>query len=428
MRLFFFICWFQLAVVGSAAEFAAPRQVDERRAAQVGLRKVVGRHLRLYTDLPPSDAVDLLPVVFDAAVPLWAEYFQIDPEKVRNWRVQGYLMQDRAKFAALRLLPKENLGFANGFSILHELWLMEQPSDYFRRHLLLHEGTHAFMATQLGDTGPGWYMEGMAELLGTHRWQEGQLRLRVMPERRQDVPMWGRIKLVRDASRDGKPLDLPAVMVLDKRRALSTDEYAWCWALCEFLDSHPRWQKKFRQLPKNVEKEGFNQRFRTLFRDEWSELLTGWRAFIATLDYGYDTERMAMKHRPSAAVTAGISVAIAANRGWQSTGWLLRPGQAYRVTATGRYQIAEDADAGVAWPCEPGGVTLEYHAGRPLGMLVGAWRSTASNGFSEPVAVGLTALLEPPEEAVLYLRVNDSPARLSDNRGTLSASIRLAAD
>ena len=60
------------------------------------------------------------------------------------------------------------------------------------------------MYTLLGAVGPGWYMEGMAELLGTHRWQEGQLQLRVIPDHRQEVPMWGRIKLVRDAYRDGK--------------------------------------------------------------------------------------------------------------------------------------------------------------------------------------------------------------------------------
>ena len=303
------------AAVEFATEFAAPRQVDERRAARVGLRKIVGRHLRLYTDLPPSDAVDGLPVVFDAAVPRWAEYFGIDLAKLRNWRMQGYLIEDRAKFAALGLLPKENPDFATGYSNGNELWMLEQPSDYFRRHLLLHEGTHGFMYTQLGDTGAGWYMEGMAELLGTHRWDEGQLSLRVMPASRKAVPMWGRIKLVRDAHRAGEALDLPAVLALKKRRAFTTDEYAWCWALCEFLDSHPRLQKKFRQLSKQVDEQNFNKRFRSDFGDQWPELLTEWRAFVATLDYGYDAGRMTMQHRASSVVTAESSVTIAADRG-----------------------------------------------------------------------------------------------------------------
>ncbi len=424
-RLLVFLGVVHLGAVAAAVEVAAPRQVDARRAAQVGLRKIVGRHLRLYTDLPSSDAVDSLPLVFDAAVPLWAEYFGIEVDTLRNWRMQGYLVQDRAKFAALGLLPKANPDFTNGFSIGNELWLMEQPSDYFRRHLLLHEGTHGFMYTQLGETGPGWYMEGMAELLGTHRWQEGQLRLRVLPASREEVPMWGRIKLVRDAYQAGAPLELSAVMALEKRRVFSTNEYAWSWALCQFFDAHPRWQDKFRRLQKHVAAQDFNQRLRHDFRAEWPELLTEWRAFVATLDYGYDTDRMAMVHRPSSAVTEEASATIAADRGWQSTGWLMEAGQAYRVTAAGRYRIAND---GSPWPCEPGGVTLEYHEGQPLGKLLGAWRTTANHRFSEPFAVGLAAKLKPPEDGVLYLRVNDSPARLSENRGKLSVNIRRVAD
>ncbi len=431
LRLLIFGWLVHLPAVSAAVEFAAPRQVDERRAAQVGLRKIVGRHLWLYTDLRPSDAVDSLPVVFDAAVPLWAEYFQVDMMQLRNWRMQGFLIQDRAKFAAIGLLPKENPEFTTGFSIGNELWLVEQPSDYFRRHLLLHEGTHGFMAKysrdtgQSGDTGPGWYKEGMAELMGTHRWHDGKLRLRVMPASRAAVPMWGRIKLVREAYRAGVSLDLPAIMNFNKRRAFSTNEYAWCWAFCQFLDSHPRWQAKFHQLPKHVGEQRFNKRFRHDMREEWPELLIEWRAFVAALDYGYDNERMAMQHRSISPVTEKATTTIAADRGWQSTGWQLQAGQEYQVTAKGRYQIAHD---GAPWPCEPGGVTLKYHEGYPLGLLLGAWRSTANHGFSEPIAIGLAARLKPSDDVVLYLRVNDSPAQLSDNRGTLSVSIRPVAD
>ena len=416
--LIFLMVW---ATEATAVEFAAPRRVDERRANRAGIRKVVGRHLRLYTDLPASDAVDSLPVVFDAAVPLWAEYFQIDPEKLRNWRMQGFLIEDRAKFAALGLLPQENPEFITGYSNGYELWLVDQPSDYYRRHLLLHEGTHGFMYTQLGDTGPGWYMEGMAELLGTHSWHEGRLSMRVMPATRQAVPMWGRIKLIRQAARDDKTLTLRQIMALDKRRAFSTAEYAWCWGLCHFLDSHPRWQNQFRQLSKHLGEHRFNEQVHEDFRDEWPELQTEWQAFLAALDYGYDTQRMTMAHRTSATVTDAKQFALAADRGWQSTGCLLESGKNYRITATGRYQIAAKEKP---WPCEPGGVTLRYHEGRPLGMLIGAWRTDSNDRFSKPFSVGLSTTLKPTANAVLYLRVNDSSAQLSDNRGELSVSIR----
>ena len=212
-------------------------------------------------------------------------------------------MEDRAKFAALDLLPAAKPDLDTGYSQGYELWLMEQPSAYFRRHLLLHEGTHGFMYTQLGDTGPGWYMEGTAELFGTHGWQEGKLAMRVMPPRREDVPMWGRIRLVKDAAQRQESLDMPIILALDKRRVFTTEE-------------------KFRRLPMNLNNNQFNQQFRYDFRTEWKDLQAEWQAFVSTLDYGYDTERMAMQHRPTSRVETADQVTIDAARGWQSTGRL----------------------------------------------------------------------------------------------------------
>ena len=109
-----------------------------------------------------------------------------------DWRMQGYLMRDRDPFRAVGMFPPEREGLVHGYSIDHEMWLTEQPTAYYRRHLLLHEGTHGFMNTLLGTCGPGWYMEGVAELLGTHRWDGKQLTLGVMPTSREDVPGLGR--------------------------------------------------------------------------------------------------------------------------------------------------------------------------------------------------------------------------------------------
>jgi hypothetical protein len=114
-------------------------------------------------------------------------------------------------------------------------------------------------------------------------------------------------------------------------------------------------------------------------------------------------------------------VTIAADRGWQSTGWLLKGGQAYRLSANGRFQIADD---GKPWPCEAGGVTIDYYDAKPLGVLLGALRPAANRGrFGSPMMIGLGATLEPKEDAVLYLRVNDSPGMLNDNRGELNVKV-----
>ena len=380
----------------------------------------MGRHLWLYTDVPASNGVDELPLVFDKAVAEWGKYFGVETRELAKWQMQGFLIRDREKFSALGLMPEMHHDFINGYAQGSEFWLVDQPSDYFRRHLLLHEGTHGFMYAHLGGAGAGWYMEGMAEMLGTHLWKDAQLKLGVMPASKKATPMWGRIKLVRDACQAGKPMSLGDMMSLNAREVFSTEQYAWCWAMCRFLDSHLLLQDRFRELEKYVDDPNFNVRFRRLFQRDWEDLEFEWNVFLQTLDYGYDARRMTMVHSPAETLKGKETLSLAADRGWQSSGWKLKAGEKYRVSAKGRYQIAHRKQP---WPCEPGGVTLEYHEGHPLGMLLGLLRVEGENQLPQPVAIGLEEVIQPESDAILYLRVNDSPARLSDNLGTLQVSI-----
>src|SRR5262249_14224219 len=146
----------------------------------------------LYTDLPSSLAVDELPGVFDQAFLQWCAYFGIDEKDHADWRMTGYLIKDKVRFTAAGLLPDDLPPFLNGYCRGHEIWVYNQPSgnqtsDYYRRHLLLHEGTHGFMFTVLRGCGPPWYSEGMAELLATHRWADGRLQLNRFPSSPAEV-------------------------------------------------------------------------------------------------------------------------------------------------------------------------------------------------------------------------------------------------
>ena len=96
-------------------------------------------------------------------------------------------MKDKARFVAAGLLPEDvPVPPGRGFTRDDRSWLYEQPSDFYRRELLLHEGTHGFMFTLLGSCGPPWYMEGLAEDLGTHRLEDGRLTLGYMPKSRAE--------------------------------------------------------------------------------------------------------------------------------------------------------------------------------------------------------------------------------------------------
>jgi hypothetical protein len=399
-----------------------PRIVNDDRTRAAGIRKLTGKHLVLYTNARTSPDVDTLPEVFDLAVPQWAAYFGVKDEQLRNWQAQGFLIQEREPFDALGLMPAGHKEFPNGISVGREFWFKAQPSDYYTRHLMLHEGTHVFMLSFLGGCGPGWYMEGMAELFGTHRYDERykQLTLRTMPRDRDEVPMWGRIKLIHLSS-EAAQRPFASVLETDNRRLMGDEQYAWCWAAAKFLDSHPRYRTRFQKLWSNVTYADFNDRFRQAFRGQWAELQVEWSAYIAALDYGYDFERMAIEFRRGNPLTETVQAKIAADRGWQSSGVRLELGKSYRVTASGVYDIASD---GEPWPCEPGGVTIDYHDGRPLGMLLGAIDSTTNGAtLANPFEIGLGTTIAPSAAGTLYLRVNDSPAKLDDNRGTLTVTI-----
>lgn len=415
-----------LALACAAAQAAGPREIDARRLAAAGLRVLEGRHVRILTDLPSSPGVDELPAVFDAAVPQWAAYFHLPLASLGEARWLGFIVQDRAKFAALDLLPAERPEFLSGFATDWEFWLAEQPSDYYRRHLVLHEGTHAFMQSQLGGAGPPWYMEGMAELLGTHEWRDGRLRLGVMPTSRDAAPMWGRTKLIRDAFAANRAWPLERVLALDNGRSMPTDEYAWAWALATLLDGTPQYRERFRSLRTSAADPRFDERFRAMFAGDWADVVASWQAFVAEVDYGYDAPRMAIQHAETAPVeSASRRTRIAVDRGWQSAGWLLRGGRTYRVSASGRYEIVRGDEA---WPCEPGGVTIEYFNGRPTGALLGALRyvegpSAGPGTFARPMRIGLGTTITPERDAVLYVRVNDAPATVAANRGEITLHI-----
>ena len=104
-----------------------------------------------------------------------------------------------------------------------------------------------------------------------------------------------------------------------------------------------------------------------------------------------------------------------------------KPGQAYRILATGRYELQREED-GTIWWCEPGGVTLHYLDGQPLGMLLGAVRPDrisplGTSELSSPQPIGLRKMWTPQQTGTLYLRINDRTRGLADNRGDLNVNI-----
>ncbi len=403
------------------------KQVDMRRVRAAGIRRLEGRHLVLFTDLPPVREVEELPRVFDAAFPRWCAYFGVDAEKHASWRMVGYLMLQPERFERCGLFPREKLPrFKNGYNRHYEFWMYDQPSAYYRRHLLLHEGTHGFMFTLLAGSAPAWYVEGMAEWFGTHYWNGKQLRLGFFPRTRDEVPYHGRIKLVRDAVRQGRGMPLAEVFRLGPGAHDEQEAYSWCWAAVTYLDGHPEFRQRFRQLCRSRVRD-FQAEFHRLFAPDWPQVSEGWQLFAVHLDYGYDLQRNAVLYAPGKPCPGeGTTVTVRTDRGWQSTGVLLQRGKHYLVTAQGRYQLAQQPKP---WWCEPNGITYRYHEGLPLGILLGAVRpeeydAADPSALLNPGAVGQRLVVEPKRTGTLYLRINDYPWDLANNQGTIRVTIR----
>ncbi len=401
--------------------------IDDARAAAAGIRKLPGRRLTLYTDLSGAE-IDQLPALFEQAFPQWCRYFKIQEGEHADWHMTGFLMKDKARFIQAGLLPERLPPFEHGFSWGTVLWVYEQPSDYYRRHLLLHEGTHGFMNCILGHCGPPWYMEGMAEYLATHRWHEGRLTLGSMPPNREEVPQWGRVRMIQDAVAQRRALRLKTVIEFPPSAHHASDPYAWCWAAVTLLDRHPRYQQRFRQLFQFVRAPDFNERFYRLFQADWQELCEEWQLMVTNLEYGYDVARSAVDFTPGKPLPLNKvkTVTIAADHGWQNSGLQLEGGVAYRLAATGRYQVAKEPKI---WWCEPGGVSIRYYQGRPLGILLAAVRPErpppgSTSALLRPAVVGLGATLSPPETGTLFLKINDSAGELDDNAGELKVTVQ----
>ena len=404
---------------------AAPADNETLKAA--GIRKLESKYLTLYTDLPSAPAVDDLPKVFDLAVPQWAKFFGANMTEFEGWHVQGCVIQNKERFKEYGLLPRDLPPFLHGFQMGDQIWVYEQPSNYYRRHLLLHEGTHAATNRVFGHVGPAWYREGIAELLGTHQFVDGKLTMGHFPQDKKLVEHWGRIKIVNDDIDAGKSRSISDIVSLQARDFLSVEAYAWSWALQSFGHNHPKFAPHFLSMrtEMTLSKHGVTAEFIRGYQKQREELDAAWQLFQQHLDYGYDAsletiERMS-ETRDLGSEVASISVDAA--KGWQSTGLRLQAGATVDIAAKGKFQVAKDSEV---WISEPDGVTIEYYKKRPLGMLLAAVvdESQQATAFSEPQGVGRRGQVSAKSGGVLYLRINERADRMRDNRGQIAVRVR----
>jgi hypothetical protein len=431
-----FAAWLVMlaAAPAVAADVSVPPLAASARRA--GLRVIESQHLVLATDRPPraDDGVDDLPRIFDEAVVVWCGHYGIEPATIRDWRAFGCLVVDRERFRAAGLLPATIPEFPHGFCDWNRFWLMDQSNPAYRRHLLLHEGVHAFTLTVRGLDTPEWYTEGIAEFLATHRLERDARGVErfvptPLPVRKSDVEQLGRIETLRRLAADRRPPTLSAVMAVPTGDHRDISTYASNWAAVALLARHPALAPSFTAAERGLLDEDFNARLAA--QPGWNAAVAAreFAAFTTEIDYGWDFARMRIDWSPGRPLVVPTRGTVAAGRGWQNTGMALAAGGRCRITAHGRVRLGEvPAQAGAAATpieSEADGISLRWYRGHPVGRLLAAQWVEREDGTAGFVVLGSGAAAEITAAAAgpLYLKVNEAPGDLADTSGSYTVDV-----
>ena len=433
-----------LAVVtaGAAVRGGEGETFDQlvARARRAGLRVLVGDHLTLVTDRPPrdGDGVEPLPGVFDAAWAGWCDHYGLDRGAHRDWHALGCLIVDRERFRAAGLLPETIPDFVNGHCHADRFWLADQSNPDYRRHLLLHEGVHAFTLTLRDLDAPTWYTEGIAEYLATHRLgattDGGGFLATPMPSRAGDVEQLGRIERIRFLRAQNACPGLEEIFATTATAHRDLSDYAGSWAAVALLARHPRYAQVFRTAERGPLDAAFTRRLSTA--PGWDAALAArdFDAFTDELDYGYDADRSEIDWSPGRPLGDPRSIAVDGPRGWQNSGWSLEGGRRYSFTAAGRCAVGSLVGGSAGKGREPrrlestaDGISLRWYRGRPLGrLLVAQWVEEPPGGgrprfvvLTEGGEGSFTAAVDGP----VFCKINDPPGELADNEGRLDVTI-----
>lgn len=390
-------------------------------------------HLVLHTDVKPKTARMLLQA-FDTAWKTWVTEFGPPPDNSAGRRIIGCVMVRPEDFSRAGLLPKSIEEFLEGDHPGkhqgHRFWMKDQEGDYYRRHLMVHEATHCFMTTRGGPVLPAWYLEGTAELYATHVVdpRTGRFHFGVMPTDSRQLPGWGRLGMMRRDVRRGRVPRFELISRLWTTEHNKIETYAWSWAYCRFLASHPTYSTGFRELGKHLGDGKFDAALERVLGSRSDVLQFEWQLAARDMVPGFDFRRAAIRFVRSAPLSpGGTMVVVAADRGWQSTGVRVEKGVNVKLVASGRFILAREPRP---WISTAAGISFRYHAGLPLGRLVGVVQPDRVTSDKPPrvVSLGSRGKLVPETSGILFLRLNDFLSELSDNTGSVTVRITTGTD
>ena len=279
-------------------------------------------------------------------------------------------------------------------------------------------------------------MEGTAEMLAVHSGSGSQTKVNQLPINRESVPYWGRFKVM-SQSRDAKTIpSLSTVLGYPRDLQSDVESYGWSWAATMLLHQYPDTRGVFLKAARKGDRSDavFNNDLRRELQINWPVVAARWRLMCHDIDYGFDwpAEQVTISMNDQVWDGKELSIDVQANRGWQSIGVRLSPGMKLNVAPSGNCTLADQPKP---WTSQPPGVTIRYHAGRPLGQLLACLLTNPpSNDANSAAALpplqvaSITRASQIPikENCWLLFRVNDALGELADNQGSYQLQISSA--
>ncbi len=417
------------------AEALARLSADDLQ--QLGISQFESARFQLLADqLKPEEKAEFaqIPPAIDQLVQ-WVKTtypaYPFDQQLGDRFQLQACIMRDQKLFLQAGLLPEDLADLAHGKDRGTNFWMLDQPTAYYRRHLAFHEAMHCLM-NQQPHQWPVWYLEGMAELAGNHQQDiTGRYQFGIMPGPEQVQGGFGRLQILREELKQGRFRSMDEVQQLNFRNFYPhKTSYGWAWAFCYFLAHHPETADGFVRLSGLPRESPFQTELQTIIARATPRLQADWLVFLQSLTPGYDFARSLISWEPLGdeipLLNPGeqVSLSLAVDRHWQNSGLSVQADQLYALTATGSYLLKTRP---VPWECEPQGVSIEYHQGRPLGelqlMVLPLDQTAAPSTLPEIVPVGRELQFIPPRAGRLFFRINENPADWADNTGAVQIHI-----
>ena len=388
-----------LGIVGSAAVASAQNALPVNGAA--GARNDFrSQHFLIHTDLTAAESKDLLERL-EYMLGLISTYWAKPPQGI----IEMYVVKDLRNWPTGSIPDPDGIqSVAAGGGLTVTLVLGNQAKSVVYavadRGTPQHEAVHAYCGHNFGTTGPTWYSEGMAEM-GQY-WRKNDHSVQV-----HDV--------VIDYIRKSEPKSLNAIVNGNERTGDSWQNYAWRWALCHLLANNPNYAAQFRPLGLGI----LHQKpvtFESVYGAMANEVSFEYLFFLEHVCNGFRADLCWWDwKRKHTALPTGTSrlVKVAANRGWQPSGVLVKADQEYDITTTGVWKTDKMQTKGVTADGDDAG------KGKLVGILFYDYQ------LSEPFELGATTKFKAPRDAQLHVRCQDEWSSIGDNSGMIDVKIAI---